>query len=844
MVLKFLEGSQEKYDNMIVKESGTFYLTESNLYLGRTKINNQDIIGDLRDLTTADKENLVSAINEVIRIVGKKADLDSPNLTGTPTVPTATEETNDAQIANTRFVKTAIANLINGAPTTLDTLKELADAIQANKTIVEALEAAIGNKVDKVYGKGLSTNDFTDDYKSKLDSIASEAEVNVQSDWNETSATNDAYIKNKPNFIVSGTQTITVTEDEGVNTYTFTSSNGSTSDFNVRNGSKGSKGDTGTRGTRIFTGTSIDGTLSDGNTYSTGILEALYGDVYINVNTCNVYLCVLGGNQDTAEWSYSFNIKGAVGERGSLIHIGTGISGTNTSETIFANSGIENSHVNDIYINTSMFRLYQCTVGGNPSVAKWIYIGSIKSSSSGTSNIEGYTTSHDVAIGDGVRGLNGSSFVAIGTNSYSSYGGVAIGNGSMCSEGEIAIGGTAKSNKDNSISLGYFANCDSSYSIAIGNRTKANTNANSSIIIGHNSCISGSNSIAIGHEIPSVKNNSIIIGMKGTFQDNTISIIASRSNGLFSYSDNSSNSIIISPRINSTGIKIHDSVVIGHENNTIANIDSSVSIGAYSRSLEKSVAIGACAKSYTNGISIGFNSYGDGLQGIAIGESSNCNSYCSVVIGASAKALNGTSVCLGQGASCYSNAESSIAIGSGATVTNPNTIQLGGANVSSLKCKVSLTTTSDERDKIDIQPIRFGALDFINKLEPITYKSNQRILYIDDYENLSDEDKAKKETYGICEYDRESHAIGTKKGNRQRVGVKAKQVQNALKDIFESSSYANLVDDNLFDFDKTEIPEGIESQLSVNYEGFIPFLIKAIQELSQKIENLEKGSIA
>ena len=56
----------------------------------------------------------------------------------------------------------------------------------------------ISNKVDKINGKGLSTNDFTNDLKNKLDSIAEGAEVNVQSDWNETATDSDAYIKNKP----------------------------------------------------------------------------------------------------------------------------------------------------------------------------------------------------------------------------------------------------------------------------------------------------------------------------------------------------------------------------------------------------------------------------------------------------------------------------------------------------------------------------------------------------------------------------------------------------------------------------------------------------------------------
>mgnify|MGYP002517026248 CR=1 FL=1 len=53
-------------------------------------------------------------------------------------------------------------------------------------------------KVDKVEGKGLSENDYTNADKNKLYGIEEGAEVNVQSDWNITDSNSDAYIKNKP----------------------------------------------------------------------------------------------------------------------------------------------------------------------------------------------------------------------------------------------------------------------------------------------------------------------------------------------------------------------------------------------------------------------------------------------------------------------------------------------------------------------------------------------------------------------------------------------------------------------------------------------------------------------
>jgi len=51
-------------------------------------------------------------------------------------------------------------------------------------------------KVDKIAGKGLSENDFTNTLKTKLDGIQDGAEVNVNADWNAISG--DAQILNKP----------------------------------------------------------------------------------------------------------------------------------------------------------------------------------------------------------------------------------------------------------------------------------------------------------------------------------------------------------------------------------------------------------------------------------------------------------------------------------------------------------------------------------------------------------------------------------------------------------------------------------------------------------------------
>lgn len=54
-------------------------------------------------------------------------------------------------------ISTAINNLINGAPGTYDTLKEIADYISSHEDVVSTLNTAIGNKADKTTVTALQT---------------------------------------------------------------------------------------------------------------------------------------------------------------------------------------------------------------------------------------------------------------------------------------------------------------------------------------------------------------------------------------------------------------------------------------------------------------------------------------------------------------------------------------------------------------------------------------------------------------------------------------------------------------------------------------------------------------
>ena len=86
-------------------------------------------------------------------------------------------------------IEDQITDLIGSAPEVLDTLAELADAIGDDPDFFNNIHDELDQKVDKVSGKGLSTNDYTTEEKNKLAGIQAGAQVNPT---NVSAFTNDA----------------------------------------------------------------------------------------------------------------------------------------------------------------------------------------------------------------------------------------------------------------------------------------------------------------------------------------------------------------------------------------------------------------------------------------------------------------------------------------------------------------------------------------------------------------------------------------------------------------------------------------------------------------------------
>lgn len=73
--------------------------------------------------------------------------INSVDLRGTPTAPTASSGASTTQIASTAFVSTAVSDLINSAPSVLDTLAELSAAINNDESFASTVTGLIAEKV-------------------------------------------------------------------------------------------------------------------------------------------------------------------------------------------------------------------------------------------------------------------------------------------------------------------------------------------------------------------------------------------------------------------------------------------------------------------------------------------------------------------------------------------------------------------------------------------------------------------------------------------------------------------------------------------------------------------------
>ena len=148
-------------------------------------------IADAVDKTTAVQKDIDALYKNVEELEAEDERLDGRITSGDEATLQSANGYTDTEIVKERVVRESaerttlesaktyadqkIAEVVGGSPETLDTLQELAGALGDDPNFAATVAGQIGKKVDKVEGKGLSTEDYTTDEKAKLAGIAAGA---------------------------------------------------------------------------------------------------------------------------------------------------------------------------------------------------------------------------------------------------------------------------------------------------------------------------------------------------------------------------------------------------------------------------------------------------------------------------------------------------------------------------------------------------------------------------------------------------------------------------------------------------------------------------------------------
>lgn len=201
----------------------------------------------------------------------------------------------------------------------------------------------------------------------------------------------------------------------------------------------------------------------------------------------------------------------------------------------------------------------------------------------------------------------------------------------------------------------------------------------------------------------------------------------------------------------------------------------------------------------------------------------------SIAIGNFAYAVGKNSIAIGSvngtaPSNTQANGDHSIAIGTSVISNNINglgEIKIGNGyfNAYYYDGGTGWKVGSDERDKIGITPIQ-KSLSLITNIDPIRFRYNYRRSY--------------SKNQSLLDYDVESYLNKSKAEKEFNYGVSAQQVASTLKNIYGSEYYGNIITKTV----EANVNK-IEDCYSINLVNFIPFLIGAIKEQQQQIDELK-----
>ena len=581
--------------------------------------------------------------------------------------------------------------------------------------------------------------------------------------------------------------------------------------------------------------------FSAANDLTTGSENVAIGGYTLDAQTTASYNTAVGYNAGSANTSGSQNVfvgryAGVANTTGANnVVVGSGAFST-------ATTGDDNTAIGKGALNANTTASSNTAVGKDALLANTT--GTLNTAVGHSALAANTTANSNTAIGDIALTANttGASNVAVGRNAFGANttgnNNTAVGHGAgesnttgaanaafgyqaldanTTANGNTAIGYTSMSanttGADN-VGVGAAALLSSTtgdYNVAVGTAAlDANTTADNNVAIGHNALgasTTAADNVAVGKDALAATNNTRNLGI-----------------GYRALTAQSGSS---------------DNIAIGHDalvrQTTGAN--GNIAIGNYagravvsSASTSQLVAIGHDVASNSSGalagyqnVFVGYNiASASGLAGAFRNTALGAAALTDLTVGDNNTAIGnlaGNSITTATNNLCLGYQSGESGSPSGALTTGSNTVVLGNDSIGALYCTQSSISTSDERDKTDIENFDVG-LSFINQMQPVTYKWDKRSWYLpkDEDGNVTDEDITKVTP------------DGSKKDDQTQVGFLAQDVEPLEKEI----GFANNSKDMLF----VNLTED-ETRYGMQYERLVTVLVNAVKELSAKVEALE-----
>jgi len=152
---------------------------------------------------------------------------------------------------------------------------------------------------------------------------------------------------------------------------------------------------------------------------------------------------------------------------------------------------------------------------------------------------------------------------------------------------------------------------------------------------------------------------------------------------------------------------------------------------------------------------------------------------------------------------------------SGNVTTADGVMCLGSNSIANAYTKVSISVTSDERDKADITDFTHG-LSWIKKMRPVTYKWDMRSWYLGE--------------------DEEDITAVTRDGSKKKSKVHIGLISQEVLEIEKADNFSTTSDNELLVSSNED-----NTAMGLQYDRIVVILINAVKELEARLAAVEAG---